>query len=109
MAFREIFLLHVPAAGAATFRQFGRYMFDTLAEGGPREALEPRVGARVRALAEDLRFSAQALARLGGARAEGGRPPEEAALAKKAESWAREVLDLVRAMEAASAGAGEVR
>jgi hypothetical protein len=107
-AFREVFLLYAPPAGAGALRQFGRYMYDTLVESAVQEAPEPRVQPTVLALAEDLRFSAQVLAGLGGGRETPGLNAEERALAMKAESWAREVLELVRAIEGAAAATGGV-
>lgn len=105
MAFREVFLVQVPSTGAATLRQFGRYIYDTIAESRLQEAREPPVHAELRAVAEDLRFSARGLAHLGRDR-KGSLTAEEAALSKKAESWAREILELVRAIEGASSGTG---
>lgn len=106
MAFREVFLVHAPPAGSRVLRQFGRYIYDTLMESASEEGALPGVGSQVRALAEDLRFSAQGLARLATVRRSPGLAPEELALAMKAESWAREVLELVRAIEGAAAGGG---
>lgn len=70
--------------------------------GGPG----PRVAAQILALAQDLRVSAEALARLEAERTAAGLAPEEAALALKTRSWAREVADLAQAMEAAAGGPG---
>lgn len=109
MAFREVFLVDLPTPGAATLRQFGRYMYETLVASdlvqAPDRRLPAPVEPLVRAVAEDLRFSAQVLAGLGEVPEEAGLSAEESALARKAESWSREVLELVRAMEGAVAGA----
>ncbi len=109
-AFREIFLLQVPPAGAATMRQLGRYMFEALIQeevtgGSPG----PPIGSRLRAVADDLRASAQYLAAIGAARRPADRTPEADALVKKAASWARSTLEIVRAMEGALAAVGEGR
>lgn len=104
MAFREVFLVHA-SGGGATLRRFGRYMYETLLEGGLQEAPTPSVRAQLRAVAEDLRFSGQVLAGLAAEAKGTGHTTEEKALAIKAESWSREVSELVRAMEGA-AGAG---
>jgi hypothetical protein len=66
-----------------------------------RELEEPWVRARVRALAGDLRFTAQVLATLADARVEAGLIPEELALAMKAESWAGDVERFAEVLEAA--------
>jgi hypothetical protein len=108
MAFREVFVLHAPGGGA-TLRHLGRYMYETLIESGSREVLEPPVRARVRAAADDMRFSAQVLAELAAEAKDAGLPPEEAALAMKADSWAREILGLVRSIEGAAGSAGGLR
>ena len=108
-AFREVYLLHVPPAGTATMRQLGRYMFEALAQEVPEGSAGPPIAARLRAVAEDLRVSAHVLAALGAGRPPAGRTAEEGALVKKAGSWAREALELVRAMEGALAAAGEGR
>lgn len=90
MAFREIFLVHAPGGGG-TLRHFGRYMYETLVGGGVRQAPGPRLHARVRAVAEDLRFAGQVLADLAAEAHEDGLTAEERALVMKARSWAREV------------------
>lgn len=105
MAFREVFLVHAPGGGG-TLRHFGRYMYETLVGSAAREAPWPRLHARVRAVAEDLRFSGQVLADLAAEAEAGGLTAEERALAMKASSWAREVSELVRALEGAAGGAG---
>lgn len=105
-AFRESFLVRVSAGGSSTLRQFGRYMFDTLVETGLEEPRPPRTRAEVHAVAEDLRFSAQALLGLGTVRDRPELSVEEAALATKAESWGREVLEIVRVIESAVAEPG---
>jgi len=104
--FRETFLLHLPPEGAAGLRAVGRAMVEAVLALDFREGPQPGVAARVRALAEDLRVSAQVLAWLESDRVAGGLTPEELALAMKAESWAREVAELVQAMEAATGGPG---
>ena len=110
MAFREVFLVNAPRGGAATLRQFGRYMYESLVASGlvdvAQSGAPAPVPVQVRAVAEDLRFSAQVLSGLGSESGEAELNPEESALATKAESWAREVLELVRAMEGAVAAGG---
>lgn len=105
-AFREIFLVHTSPAGVASLRQAGRYMFTTVLESRLDSQPGPRIADQVRALAEDLRYSARELARLESESAGGGLTVEETALAMKAGSWAREVSELVRALEAAVGGSG---
>lgn len=90
-AFREIFLVHFPQEAAEALRQAGRHLYDAVLDVDLYELDEPWVRARVRALAEDLRFTAQVLASLGAARVEAGLTAEEAALAVKSEAWAAEV------------------
>lgn len=106
-AFREIFLVHA-SAGGAPLRRFGRYMYETILQSGLPGAPAPPVHARFLAVAEDLRFSGQVLADLAAEADEDGVTAEESALAMKASSWAREVSELVRAIEGA-AGAGGPR
>jgi hypothetical protein len=105
MAFREVFLVHAPGGGG-TLRHFGRYMYETLVGSGAPEAPGPRLHTRVRAVAEDLRFSGQVLADLAAEAEEDRLTAEERALAMKASSWAREVSELVRAIEGAAGRAG---
>ncbi|HSL83427.1 MAG TPA: hypothetical protein VLF66_11670, partial [Thermoanaerobaculia bacterium] len=90
-------------------RLFGRYMYETLLDSALRESPPPALSARLRAVAEDLRFSAKVLAALGAARREADLTPEDVSLSLKAGSWAREVLELARAMDGAAGGAGEPR
>ncbi|HSL82745.1 MAG TPA: hypothetical protein VLF66_08205, partial [Thermoanaerobaculia bacterium] len=66
-AFREVFLVHFPPEAADALRQAGRHLYDAVLEVDLYELDEPWVRARVRALAEDLRFSGQVLATLGAA------------------------------------------
>jgi len=100
-AFREVFLIHFPPLAAEAFREAGRYMYDAVLEHELREPEEPWVHARVRALAEDLRFTAQVLATLGDARIAAGLTAEEMSLAIKAESWAGEVAAIALGIEGA--------
>ncbi|HEX6199610.1 MAG TPA: hypothetical protein VF150_05040 [Thermoanaerobaculia bacterium] len=100
-AFREVFLVHFPPEAADALRQAGRYLYDAVLEVDLFELDEPWVRARVRALAEDLRFSGQVLATLGAARAEAGLTAEELALAMKAEAWAAEVERFADSLESA--------
>lgn len=106
-AFREFFLLHAPPLAAEALREAGRYFYDALLEHELREPDEPWVRARVRALAEDLRFTGEVLAYLGEARVEAGLSRGEIDLSTRAESWAAEVTAIVRAMEGALGSAGE--
>lgn len=108
-ALREFFLLHTPAFAATALRELGRHMYDSLLEGELPETDEPWVRSRARALARDLRFRAQVLASLGEARVEAGLTPEELALPLKAESWARELSELVRTIEGSLGETGEER
>jgi len=62
---------------------------------------EPWIHARLRALAEDLCFSARVLSTLADARVQGGLDTEELALAMKAESWAGEVVAVALGIEGA--------
>ena len=100
-AFREVFLVHFPPEAAAALRQAGRHLYDAVLEVDLYELDEPWVRARVRALAEDLRFSGQVLATLGIARVEAGLTAEELALAMKAEAWAAEVERFAESLESA--------
>lgn len=110
LVFREIFLLQVPPLGAEALRELGRVLYDGLLEVGLREpAEEPWVRSRVRAVAEDLRLSGQVLASLAEAPRQARLTPEEDALAIKAGSWAREISELVEALEAAVGRVGGER
>ena len=100
-AFREVFLIHFPPLAAEALREAGRFLYDAVLEHELREPEEPWVRARVRALAEDLRFTSHVLATLGDARVEAGLTAEELALAMKAESWAGEVERFAEILEAA--------
>ena len=100
-AFREVFLIHFPPLAADAFREAGRSLYDAVLEHELREPEEPWVRARVRALAEDLHFTAQVLATLGSARIEAGLTAEEMALAIQAETWAAEVAAVCLAIEGA--------
>lgn len=108
-AFRELFLLSVPPVVAEALQEFGRHMYDAFLESDLPRRDEPWVRSRVRALARDLRFAAQVLASLGEARVEAGLTPEEMALSVEAESWARELSELVEAIEGSLANSGEER
>jgi hypothetical protein len=108
MAFREVFLVHAPGTGTA-LRHLGRYMYETLVGSDIQEAPGPRAHARVLAVAEDLRFSGQVLAGLAQEAEADGLTAEETALAMKASSWAREVSELVRAIEGAAGRTGGSR
>jgi len=103
-AFRELFLLHLPPPAAAALRQAGRYLYDAFLEQDLYELPEPWVRARVRALAEDLRFTGQVLASLGAAPVEAGLSRAESALAQRAEGWAVEIAVLTAAIEGALGG-----
>ncbi|HSL83233.1 MAG TPA: hypothetical protein VLF66_10680 [Thermoanaerobaculia bacterium] len=100
-AFREVFLVHFPPEAADAFRQAGRHLYDAVLEVDLYELDEPWVRARVRALAEDLRFTALVLTTLAGTRLQAGLTAEEMALATKAESWAGEVDRFAASLEAA--------
>jgi hypothetical protein len=100
-AFREVFLIHFPPLAAEAFRDAGRHLYDAVLEHELREPEEPWVHARVRALAADLRFTAQVLATLAEARIEAGLTADEFALAMKAEVWAGEVAAVCLTIEGA--------
>jgi len=100
-AFREVFLIHFPPLAADAFREAGRYLYDAVLEHELREPEEPWVRARLRALAADLRFTAQVLATLANARIDAGLTAEEMSLAMKAESWAGEVAGIALGIEGA--------
>ena len=100
-AFREVFLIHFPPLAAEAFRDAGRHLYDAVLEHELREPEEPWVRARVRALAGDLRFSAQVLSTLAEARIEADLTTEEMSLAMKAESWAGEVAAIALGIEGA--------
>jgi hypothetical protein len=102
LVFRETFLLHLPPAGSAGLRAVGRAMVEAVLALDFRDGPQPGVAARVRALAEDLRVSAQALAWLESGQEAADLSPEESALAMKARSWARDVTEVAQAMEAAA-------
>ena len=106
-AFREIFLLHAPPLAAEALRKTGRLFYDALLEAELPEQTEPWVRARVRAVAQDLRFSADVLASLGDSQRATDLAAEELSLAMRVETWAAEVLVLVRAIESALGGAEE--
>lgn len=108
-AFRELFLVHVPPLAAEALRTAGGLFYDALLETGLPERPEPWVRARVRALAGDLQFTSQVFETLGEAQIEAGLTRDEIALSVQAESWAAEVMALVRAMEAALRSAEEPR
>lgn len=101
-AFREVFLVHFPPEAAEALRQAGRHLYDAVLEVDLYELDEPWVRARVRALAEDLRFSGRVLATLGAVRVEAGLTAEELALAMKAEAWAAEVERFADSLESAA-------
>jgi hypothetical protein len=96
-----VFLIHVPPLAADAFREAGRHLYDAVLEHELREPEEPWVHGRVRALAADLRFTAQVLATLAEARIEAGLTADEFALAMKAEVWAGEVAAVYLAIEGA--------
>lgn len=106
-AFRELFLLHAPALAAEALRETGRHLYDALLECGFPGPAEPWVRARVRALAEDLRFTGQALVSLGDTPVYAGLTTEELGLAVKADAWGAEVTALVQAMDRALGSAEE--
>lgn len=108
-AFREIFLLHAPPLAAEALRETGRLFYDALLETELPELTEPWVRARVRAIVQDLRFSADVLASLGGSQGTTDLTAEELSLAIRSETWAAEVMTLVRAIESALGGAAEVK
>jgi hypothetical protein len=100
-AFREVFLIHFPPLAADALQEAGRYLYDAVLEHELREPEEPWIRARVRALAADLRFTAQVLATLADARIDAGLTADEFALAMKAEAWAGEVERFAEILEAA--------
>lgn len=99
-AFREVFLVHFPPGAAAAFREAGRRLYDAVLEAPVYEPTEPWVRARLRALAEDLRFTGEVLASLGEERVASGLSKEEMALAMRAEAWAADAARLAEAVEA---------
>ena len=100
-AFREIFLAHFPPEAAESLRQTGRHLYDAVLEVDLYELDEPWVQARVRALAEDLRFTARVFQTLTRAPAEAGLTDSERQLAERCLSWAAEVTAIVLAIEGA--------
>ena len=100
-AFREVFLIHFPPLAAESLREAGRHLYDAALEHEIHEPGGPWVRARVGALLEDLRFTAQVLATLGDARIEAGLTAEEMALAMKAETWAAEIAAVCLGIEGA--------
>ena len=108
-AFRELFLLHAPPLAAEALREAGRHLYDAMLEAELAAPAEAWVRARVRALAEDLRFSGEVLASLGATRLEAELTAEEFTLAVESEAWTDEVMALVRAIERALGGAEGTR
>ena len=100
-AFREIFLAHFPAEAAEAFRQAGRHLYDAVLEVDLFELGEPWVRARVRALAADLRVSAQVFAVLADSREEAGLTIPEHELASRCKVWAGEVVAVALGIEGA--------
>ena len=108
-AFRELFLLHAPSLAAEALREAGRHLYDALLETGLPERPQPWVSARVRALAEDLRFTGQVLASLGDAQVETALTRDEIALSIRAQRWAEMVEAVVRNIHEALQEAEEAR
>lgn len=100
-AFRELFLIHLPPMAAEALSEAGRLFYDALLEAGLPERPEPWVRARVRALAEDLRFTGQVFETLGDARVEAGMTRAEIALSTRAQEWAERVDGVVRTIDEA--------
>lgn len=100
-AFREVFLAHFPPEAADAFRQAGRHLYDAALESDTEALLSPWVAAQVRALARDLRFSAQVLASLADAREAAGLSVPEHHLATRCQVWAGEVAAVVLGIEGA--------
>lgn len=100
-AFREIFLAHFPPDAAEAFRQAGRHLYDASLEAVVFELAEPWVRTRVRALAADLRVTAQVLASLAASREAAGLTIAEHELATRCQSWAAEVTAVVLGIEGA--------
>jgi len=99
-AFREVFLVHFPPGAAAAFREAGRRLYDAVLEAPVHAPDEPWVRVRLRALAEDLRFTGEVLSSLGEERVASGLSKEEMALAMRAEAWAADAARLAEAVEA---------
>lgn len=108
-AFRELFLLHAPPLAAEALRAAGRHLYDALLETGLPERPEPWVRARVRALAEDLRFTGQVLATLGDAQVETALTRAEIGLSVGAQRWAGMVEEVARTIDEALQDAEEAR
>lgn len=100
-AFREIFLAHFPPEAAEAFRQAGRHLYDAALDVDLYELAEPWVRARVRALAKDLRVTAEVFATLADSREVAGLTIEEHELATRCKVWAGEVLAVVLGIEGA--------
>jgi hypothetical protein len=100
-AFREVFLMHFPPLAADALREAGRYLYDAALEHEIHAPAEPWVRAGVRAVAEDLRFSARVLAAIGDTPVYAGLMDEELRLAMKVEAWAAEVERIAEIMQAA--------
>lgn len=97
--FREHFLVHAPPRMAEALREAGRHLYDVFLEIDGAGPGEPRVHARIRALAQDLRSVGRVLASLDAGRARAALDPEEMSLALRAGAWAREVEEIAGAME----------
>ena len=100
-AFREIFLAHVPPEAAEAFRHAGRHLYDAALDVDLYELAEPWVRARVRALAKDLRVTAEVFATLADSREVAGLTIEEHELATRCKVWAGEVVAVVLGIEGA--------
>lgn len=100
-AFREVFLIHFPPLAADAFREAGRHLYDAALEHPVDDPFEPWVRARVRALAADLRISAQVFATLADSRESAGLTIEEHALATLCQTWAAEVVAVALGVEGA--------
>lgn len=101
VAFREFFLAHFSPEAAEAFRQAGRHLYDAALETSLTDLDEPWVRARVRALARDLRVTAEVLASLADSREEAGLTIPEHELATRCQAWATEVTALVLGIEGA--------
>lgn len=100
-AFREVFLAQFPPEVADAFRKAGRALYDAALDGGFRVLLTPWVHAHVRALAADLRVTAEVFASLADAREEAGLCIAEHQLATRCQVWAGEVAPIALGIEGA--------
>jgi hypothetical protein len=101
-AFRELFLIYFPPEASDAFRQAGARLYEAALEVG-LDQVEPDhyVQGHARALAGDLRFVAEVLASLAGAREDAHLSEGEHRLATACSVWSGEVAAIALNIEGA--------